>query len=409
VGAVRGDPARRYMHYMDDLDCLTQNQIFWTPYDRDELENLGLSDMCTRDEELWRSVVPLIYFFAVELHLPHRVKRQFGRLQDFPPEAISTSQALHRIDRKKRYTENDWRVKHAVPLGQWEQRHRMNPDSGPAHRHNHYKDYLRWLHSVSRVSIKPPRSTEPIEDREDTDDDDDIVDEYNDITRSGVQPERAPLQNYMAQQLGRLANEAGVAMVHASQGGNGGGHLRAFAERVRRSCKRMAAKLNCIARPDEAFALAHKLQELQVLMPLLRASGPRFTTVKRPPEPLLVRPLERVPVLLRGGKVFNHPKNPRSPTHNVTQERRTQTLRSLGCHICSMLLQARRHRGNLARPCRLRLLHVSNVVAVTGPTLVAPMLCPRSLDAHDAAMNRSALQRNAVAAARRPPSTYSYL
>jgi len=67
----------------------------------------------------------------------------------------------------------------------------MNPDSGPAHRHNHYKDYLRWLHSVSRVSIKPPRSTEPIEDREDTDDDDDIVDEYDDITRSGVQPERA--------------------------------------------------------------------------------------------------------------------------------------------------------------------------------------------------------------------------
>ena len=184
--------------------------------------------MCTRDEELWRSVVPLIYFFAVELHLPHRVKRQFGRLQDFPPEAISTSQALHRcnnnfcqthfellliphprqpliyqlhiccrIDRKKRYTENDWRVKHAVPLGQWEQRHRMNPDSGPAHRHNHCKDYLRWLHSVSRVSIKPPRSTEPIEDREDTDNDDDIVDEYDDITRSGVQPERAPLQNYM--------------------------------------------------------------------------------------------------------------------------------------------------------------------------------------------------------------------
>ena len=27
VGAVRGDPARRYMRYMDDLDCLTQNQV----------------------------------------------------------------------------------------------------------------------------------------------------------------------------------------------------------------------------------------------------------------------------------------------------------------------------------------------------------------------------------------------
>jgi len=102
-----------------------------------------------------------------------------------------------RIDRKKRYTENDWRVKHAVPLGQWEQRQRMNPESGPAHRHNHYKEYLRWFHSVTRVSIKPPRSTEPIEDHADTDDDDDIIDEYDDITRGGVQPERGPFLNYM--------------------------------------------------------------------------------------------------------------------------------------------------------------------------------------------------------------------
>ena len=102
-----------------------------------------------------------------------------------------------RIDRKKCYTENDWHVKHAVPLGQWEQRQRMDPESGPAHRHNHYKEYLRWFHSVTRVSIKPPRSTEPIEDHADTDDDDDIIDEYDDITRIGVQHERGPLQNYM--------------------------------------------------------------------------------------------------------------------------------------------------------------------------------------------------------------------
>ena len=126
----------------------------------------------------------------------------------------------------------------------------MDPESGPSHRHNHYKEYLRWFHSVARVSVKPPLENVPIEDRADTNNDDDIVDEYDDITREGVQPERAPLHNYMvrqaiffrsvsnscltpmfqAQQLGRLANEAGVAMAHASQGGNGGGHLRTFAE-----------------------------------------------------------------------------------------------------------------------------------------------------------------------------------
>ncbi|RLN13030.1 hypothetical protein C2845_PM09G18490 [Panicum miliaceum] len=229
VGAVRGDPLRRYMHYMDDLDCITQNQIFWTPYNRDELEDLLLSELCTRDAQR-RSGVPLIFFLVVELHLPHRVKRQFWRLQDFPPEPISTSQALHNIDRKKRYSENDWRVKHVAWLLQWEQKQRMELTSGAVHRNNHYKEYLRWFHSVTRVSIKPPRSNVPIEERADTDDGDDIVDEYDDITHAGVQPERAPLENYMAQQLARLANEARVAIAHASGGENGGGHLRAFAE-----------------------------------------------------------------------------------------------------------------------------------------------------------------------------------
>ncbi|CAN6337816.1 unnamed protein product [Urochloa humidicola] len=42
-------------------------------------------------------------------------------------------------------------------------------------------------------------------------------------------------------------------MAHTS-GGNAGGYLRAFAKRVRRSCRRMAQKLNCIPPPDAAFA-----------------------------------------------------------------------------------------------------------------------------------------------------------
>ena len=37
----------------------------------------------------------------------------------------------------------------------------------------------------------------PIEDCADTNDDDDIINEYDDITREGVQPERGPLQNYL--------------------------------------------------------------------------------------------------------------------------------------------------------------------------------------------------------------------
>ncbi|CAN6227963.1 unnamed protein product [Urochloa humidicola] len=100
------------------------------------------------------------------------------------------------------------------------------------HRHNHYIAYLRWYLSVTRAFVKPPLPdpTVPIENRPDTDDEaDDITDAYDRLTREGTQVERAPVQNYMAQQLGRLANEAGVAMAHTS-GGNAGAYLRAFAE-----------------------------------------------------------------------------------------------------------------------------------------------------------------------------------
>ncbi|CAN6206593.1 unnamed protein product [Urochloa humidicola] len=237
---------------MDDLDCITESQIFWEPYTvdfADELDELGLSPMCTRDRDLWRSNVPLIFFHVVELHLPHHVMRQFGRLQTFPPEAISTSQALHRYDRRKRYSENDWRVTHANHPQQWNERQRGDPDNGPMHRHNHYITYLRWYFSVTRAFVKPPLldPTVPIENRPDTDDEaDDITDAYDRLTHEGTQVERAPIQNYLAQQLG-------VAMAHTS-GGNAGGYLRAFAERVRRSCRRMAQKLNCIPPPDAAFA-----------------------------------------------------------------------------------------------------------------------------------------------------------
>ncbi|CAO2198854.1 unnamed protein product [Urochloa humidicola] len=224
VPAVRGGPARRYRRYMDDLDCITESQIFWEPYTVDyaeELDGLGLSPMCTRDRQLWRSQVPLIFFHVVELHLPHRVMRQFGKLQAFPPEAISTSQALHSYDSRKRYGENDWRVTHATYLERWDQRQRAEPELGAMHRHNHYIAYLRWYLSSTRVFVKPPLPdpTVPIENRPDTDDEeDDITDAYDRLICEGTQVERAPIQNYMGQQLGRLANEAGVAMAHTSGG-----------------------------------------------------------------------------------------------------------------------------------------------------------------------------------------------
>uniref|UniRef100_K3YC73 MULE transposase domain-containing protein n=1 Tax=Setaria italica TaxID=4555 RepID=K3YC73_SETIT len=63
---VHGNPVRRYRAYTNELDVVTQHQ--------------------------------------------------FGRIQTCPPLELSTLQQLHRIDRWKRYKENDWRSKHASYL-----------------------------------------------------------------------------------------------------------------------------------------------------------------------------------------------------------------------------------------------------------------------------------------------------
>ncbi|XP_062206265.1 uncharacterized protein LOC133908288 [Phragmites australis] len=56
------------------------------------------------------------------------------------------------------------------------------------------------------------------------------------------------------QQLGRLANEAGQALLIPPGSAEEVGQLRAFVERVRRSCRRLAYKMSCMTTPDVELA-----------------------------------------------------------------------------------------------------------------------------------------------------------
>jgi hypothetical protein len=55
-----------------------------------------VSNVCDSDSELYRVRCPLICFYAVEYHLPHRVARQFGARQRCPPSLVSTGVDLHK-------------------------------------------------------------------------------------------------------------------------------------------------------------------------------------------------------------------------------------------------------------------------------------------------------------------------
>ena len=96
-------PERAYVEYTNELDTLTPSMVstilrvnayilfafhtyttpngwvIWEPYTVDRMGQLQLSSMCDVDEDMYTmSHCPLICFYAVEFHLPHRVACQFG-------------------------------------------------------------------------------------------------------------------------------------------------------------------------------------------------------------------------------------------------------------------------------------------------------------------------------------------
>ncbi|CAO2161607.1 unnamed protein product [Urochloa humidicola] len=249
---VYGNSMRRYVDYSNELDCLLDDHVIWQPYTRDEIEEMELSPLCTRDRELWRAEVPLICFYLVEYHLPCRVARQFGYLQHCPIEHPSTSQSLHKMDRRSQRGAKNWEEKHLAHIHNWNNRRKFITEGGAVFRERQYRDvYLQWLKQNTRLKLRVAMSMGHIEDL--PSDPEDNVDPYDEATRTGTQPERGPIEDYVGQQLARFSNEAGHALAVPFGSPQAETTLRGFLERVRVGCRRLARKLNCMASPDEAF------------------------------------------------------------------------------------------------------------------------------------------------------------
>ena len=77
-------------------------------------------------------------------------------------------------------------------MQEWEARKRVEPYNGAHCVTNDYCAYLAWLHRSTRISVHPPLSSILIDEEGSNDDD-----PYDVMTRTSVQPERAPLENYM--------------------------------------------------------------------------------------------------------------------------------------------------------------------------------------------------------------------
>ncbi|MQL72838.1 hypothetical protein Taro_005188 [Colocasia esculenta] len=82
--------------HRSEFDHQEDYQVRWEPYTADILEMLPA--VSRQASHLWLSRVPLISFSIVEMHVPDRVLRQFGRVQHI----LGPVDALDRVTRKGR-------------------------------------------------------------------------------------------------------------------------------------------------------------------------------------------------------------------------------------------------------------------------------------------------------------------
>ncbi|KAH0656021.1 hypothetical protein KY285_030903 [Solanum tuberosum] len=96
VGLPRGPHAARWFAHFswtdttkhmlrvfrDALDSMTEDQFIWELYSSDIIESLP--EYCRVGRDIWHARVPIFCWDVVEVHLPDRVMRQFGLVQEIP-------------------------------------------------------------------------------------------------------------------------------------------------------------------------------------------------------------------------------------------------------------------------------------------------------------------------------------
>ena len=124
----------------------------WQLYEGEVLDQLPY--ICLADQEIWRTMSPLICFEIIEWHRPERVLRQFGMQQEIPP-ACSYEQQLHAVDARGRH-QRDWATFHAPYIALWETRADRIITSPPMLGLMEFHDsYMQWYCRITRRFLTP--------------------------------------------------------------------------------------------------------------------------------------------------------------------------------------------------------------------------------------------------------------
>uniref|UniRef100_A0A0D9WEJ0 Uncharacterized protein n=1 Tax=Leersia perrieri TaxID=77586 RepID=A0A0D9WEJ0_9ORYZ len=177
------------------------HEVEWEPYSHAGLDNFEFSPMCRRDTTMWRSTTPLIFFHVVEMHLPQRVMRQFD---DFGNDTFE-------IDKENGYDDG-------ISLG-WED---VDLDEVV-------------VEDVCEDDVGDGVETEELDEETSQ-----LPSGQHDDDRFNYTERELQLLKEVHVELPSTANAKDISMCHKA--------------RVRRSCHRMALRLNCMSAQDVAHA-----------------------------------------------------------------------------------------------------------------------------------------------------------
>ncbi|KAL7202755.1 hypothetical protein ACSBR1_034259 [Camellia fascicularis] len=123
--------------YRYSLDRQTFAQVVWQPYSTELIK--WLPPYCSDGTDIWQAVVPLIYFFIVEMHHSDRTI----------PHNCDTVIALHNLDLRGTKTK-DWVNHHKEWIQLWDQRRTCIAIGEPWDGNMHGDDpYMVWYRRIT--------------------------------------------------------------------------------------------------------------------------------------------------------------------------------------------------------------------------------------------------------------------
>ncbi|WVZ62201.1 hypothetical protein U9M48_011974 [Paspalum notatum var. saurae] len=147
---------KSYPDFVGQFDVLRDDEVRWEPYSQEAVDSRapeGLSPLCVRDAEYWRTRSPLVFDIYVEEHAVHRVLRQFGLFQEIVVPASLLPPHAHRFTRQGQSVGQLWIPRLAEFVARWTTALDDVVMEGRPHDDAAWGHYLRWYLPRTRVRV----------------------------------------------------------------------------------------------------------------------------------------------------------------------------------------------------------------------------------------------------------------